>query len=176
MNKLLFILLFSLCTHFANAQKGIEELTGHKIDSLQRSHVDTILHYSSYCGECDVKGNKHTCYLKSGYLVADNLIIYKQYRKFYILAFDCYNSDTKRQPDNCKSLPYFLTIIPALNAQDKFFKDQWKKGLFPRPSIADGGFEEAEIIINKKYIYQWLNLKKQICETQTNPIIGLIKK
>src|ERR1700689_4188321 len=93
MKKLLFI-LFLLSTHFADAQKGIEKLTAHKIDSLQRIHIDTILYYSSYCGECDVKGNKHTCYLKSGYLLADNLIIYKQYGKFYFLTFDCYNSGT----------------------------------------------------------------------------------
>jgi len=151
--KVLLILLFIISFQICHAQKGIEKLTAYKIDSLQHIHVDTILYYNSYCGECAISGKGHTCYLKSGYILDDNLVIYKQSGKFYILSFDCYNSNIKRQLDSCKSLPYFITIIPALNEKYKFFKYQQKKVLFAGPSIADGGFEYAEIIINKKKRY-----------------------
>jgi len=153
MKKYLLVLLIFFCNNHSYAQKGIEKLTVHKIDSLQHIHVDTLLYYDSYCGECEIKGNTHNCYFKSGYILDDNLIIYQQHGKFYVLIFDCYNSGSKRQLINCESLPYFLTIIPALKAQDRFFKDQRKKNLFPHSSISDGGFEDAEIIINRKKQY-----------------------
>jgi len=91
--------------------------------------------------------------MASGYTVSSNFIIYQQQGKFYLLDFDCYNFSTKKQLDPCKSIYYFCSIIPALNTRDKFSKAQWKKGLFPRPLISDGSFEDAEIIVKKKKQY-----------------------
>jgi len=151
--KALFTFLLIISFRLCHAQKGIEKLSAHKIDSLQHIRVDTLLYYCSYCGECDVLGRKHNCYMASGYIVSNNFIIYQQQGKFYLLDFDCYNFYTKKQLENIKSISYFCSIIPTLYARDKFFKDQWKKGLFPRPSIADGSFEDAEIVVNKKKHY-----------------------
>jgi hypothetical protein len=77
----IFFLLI-LCYTKSHAQKSIEKLSRDKIDSLQKIHVNTIIHYFSYCGECEILHNKHTCYMLSGYTLNTNTLIYQQKGKY----------------------------------------------------------------------------------------------
>ena len=146
LGTLFFIMYAQLC----HAQKGIEKLTRYKIDSLQDIHVDTIVHYCSYCGECEVSMKKNNCYMTSGYTVGSNFIIYRQQGKFYLLDFNCYNQSIKRQLNNCQSIPYFISIIPTLATSNRDIKASIKKGKFLEMVQVDGGFEDIEIVLNKK--------------------------
>ncbi len=76
--------------------------------------------------------------------------MYCQNGFFYSLNFDCYNLPVKKQLDNCKSIPYALSIIPTLNARDKTIKAMSKKGKFLGPVQADGSFEKVDIYWEKK--------------------------
>jgi hypothetical protein len=148
--KLLIIAFISiLFSANVYAQKGIEKINSHKIDSLQHVNVDTIIYYQSYCGECEILGHKQSCYVLSGYTLIENVIIYQQKGKFYSLDFDCYNSSVKKQLDSCKSIPYFISILSTLNKRNKTIKAIYKKGDFLGPGTSDGGFEEAHIYFNK---------------------------
>jgi hypothetical protein len=118
--------------------------------------VDTLEWYYSYCGECIIKRpdtNNHTikfraCQTESGYELIDNAIIYKQNGKYFMLNFDCMNIALKKQLIDCKSLAYFISIIPVLYERDKQIKSMEKKGRFPYPMQADGGFQDAYIYLN----------------------------
>ncbi len=79
---ILFILCFTISVCHAQ-QKGIEKLSNHYIDSLKCTHIDTILWYHSYCGECffrktDAPIKYYNCQVQSGYDLSYNVIIYKQ--------------------------------------------------------------------------------------------------
>jgi len=159
MKRLLLAIIFLFAySQLCHAQKGIAKLTRYKIDSLQHLHVDTILHYCSYCGECEVLGRKRNCYLASGYTLTENLIIYQQQGKFYLLDFDCSNTIIKKQLDSSKSIPYFISIIPTLDARDKAIKLIYKKRNFLPPIITDGSSATAEIYDNRKRQYASINL------------------
>jgi hypothetical protein len=150
MKKLLLALVFLITySQLCQAQKGIEKLTHYKIDSLQHIHVDTILYYCSYCGECEILGKKRNCYLASGYTVSSNFIIYQQQGNFYLLDFDCYNQSIKRQLNSCQSIPYFISIIPTLKISDRSIKAALKKGKLLDMIQSDGGFENVEMFLNK---------------------------
>jgi hypothetical protein len=144
----LILLLIILLSYNTYAQKGIEKFSTQKIDSLQYLHVDTIIHYYSYCGECEVLSKHNNCSVLSGYVLIDNVLLYKQCGKYYTLTFDCSNNPIKRTLDSCKSLPYYLAIRPTLYARDKTIKAMIKKGRFLGPSVADGEFENADIYVN----------------------------
>jgi len=156
--KVLLILLFIVSFQLCHAQKGIEKLTRYKIDSLQHIRVDTILYYCSYCGECSIRGQKHTCYLASGYTLSDNIIIYKQHGRFYTLSFDCSNTSIKKQLDSCRSIPYFISIISTLDARDKAIKLIYKQKQFLPPIVIDGSSATAEIYYNRKRQSASINL------------------
>jgi hypothetical protein len=145
------LLSILLASHIYAQKISIEKLSKQKIDSLRSKHVDTMLWYHSYCGECEVfnKEIKYAnCNVFSGYTLTYNSILYKQMSKYFILNFDCNNLVMKRQLDTCKSIPYFISIIPILNARDKTLKVMHKNGEF-FPWQVDGGFEDADIYINK---------------------------
>jgi hypothetical protein len=146
--------LFSVTTY---AQKGIEKLTEAKIDSLQKAHIDTILWYCSYCGECffkktDAPIKYYNCQMQSGYDLSYNAIIYKQLGKYYVLNFDCTNFVVKRQLDSCKSIPYFISIKTTLDRRDRTIKAMEKKGV-PFTSQMDGGFEDARLYLGEAVRY-----------------------
>jgi hypothetical protein len=148
---LLFSILFSGYTYAQ--KKGIERLSKNKIDSLRREHVDSILWYHSYCGECFIKKTNApiqygNCSVQSGYDLTYNAIIYRQKDKYFILNFDCNNLLIKRQLETCKSLPYFISIIPILNTRDKTVREMIKKGEFLGPMQSDGSFADADIYFN----------------------------
>jgi len=150
MKHLLIFLLTILLSNHVCAQKGIEKLSAQKIDSLQHVRVDTIVHYSSYCGECDILGKRNNCNMLSGYLLIDNILLYKQNGRYYTLTFDCTNNTVKQTLDSCQSIPYFLSIMQTLHARDKTIKTMFKKGRFLGPLIADGKFEDADIYVDHR--------------------------
>ena len=131
---LLFIVF--IYNAFAQKENGVEKLSKYKIDSLQSIHVDTIIHYYAYCGECEISA-KPQCYMLSGYTLTENVLIYKQQGKYYTLDFDCNDKPAKRLLNDCKSIPYFISVTPILIARDK----KWKY-VFALQS--DGGFEPVE--------------------------------
>jgi hypothetical protein len=161
---LLFLLLILFAFNTYAQKKGIEKLSKHKIDSLRNKHIDTILWYHSYCGECFIKKNDNpikyaNCTVQSGYDLTYNAIIYKQKDKYFILNFDCNNLLIKRQLDSCKSIPYFISIMSILNSRDKTIKEIYRKGGFLGPLQSDGGFEDADIYYH--------NIKQHITMTST---------
>src|ERR1700761_5261676 len=113
--SLILCLAFNLCL----AQKGIEDLSKQKIDSLRELHIDTVIWYYSYCGECFFKNTDapikyYNCQMITGYDLSYNVIIYKQKGNYFALNFDCKNLVIKRPLDGCRSIPYFISIIPLL--------------------------------------------------------------
>jgi hypothetical protein len=151
------LLLLILLDGYAYSQKlSIEKLSKDKIDSLRNEHVDTIMWYHSYCGECLIVNRPDTpiiysnCTLQLGYKLNNNLIFYKQKGKYFVINFDCNNITIKRQINVCKALPYFISIIPALDSRDKAIKDMYKKGGSYSPWQMDGGLENMDIYFNKK--------------------------
>ena len=122
--------------------------------SLKNINIDSILWYHSYCGECDVLRKEPVpieysdCSILTGYTLTYNAIIYKQYGKYFILNFDCKNLVIKRELNNCKSVQYFISIIPILNERSKAIKAMHRKGIY-LPYQVDGGFEDADIYFNK---------------------------
>jgi len=132
-------------------QKDIEKLSRDKIDSLNHIKVNTILYYRSFCGECEILGHGRFCKADFGYTLISNIIIYRQNGNFYSLDFDCYDQPIKKQIDNCKSIPYSLSIISILNSRDKTLKVFYKKGKFLGPVQVDGTFETVNIYFNKQH-------------------------
>lgn len=159
--KFYLILLFSiLVAGNTYAQKGIEELSQNKIDSLRSEHVDTIIWYHSYCGECEILSRPDIskpntpirysyCTVLSGYTLTNNIILYKQKGNYFLLNFDCNNLIIKRQLDTCKSISYFISIIPTLYARDKTITAMHRRGEFLGPMQTDGSFEEADIYFHQ---------------------------
>jgi hypothetical protein len=158
---IIFCLICTLSLQLAHAQNIVEKITQYKIDSLKHIDVDTIIYYHSYCGECIIPNPKHTCTADYGYTLTANVLIYRQNGNFYSLDFDCYNLPVKKQLDNCKSIPYALSIIPTLNARDKTLKAMSKKRKFLGPVQADGDFEKVSIYyVNKQQSLSMASLEK----------------
>ena len=162
------LLLFILLHGYAFSQKlSIEKLSKDKIDSLKNEHVDTIMWYHSYCGECAIVKRLDTpliysnCTLQIGYKLNTNLIFYKQNGKYFIINFDCNNLTVKRQITICKSLPYFISIIPVLDARDKTIKQIYQKGDYYSPWQVEGGLENMDIYFNKKSQHITMSAKEE---------------
>src|ERR1700748_298606 len=180
---MLFLSLLCYCHSYAQ-KNGIEKLSESKVDSLKAEHVDNILWYHSYCGDCfyaktDSLIQYGRCLVENGYSLSYNVIIYQQKGKYFTLNFDCKSIVIKRQLDTCRSLLYFVSIIPTLNARDKTLRSKLKKGELPDPMPLDGGsFAEAHIYYhnakqhvrlpettdtsNKKYF--WMNKEIKLVE------------
>lgn len=160
--KYYLIALLLFVTQIGYAQKDIETLSQSKIDSLRGVHVDTIIWYHSYCGECffkktDAPIKYYTCRVQSGYDLSYNAILYKQQGNYYLLNFDCTDIIIKRKLDSCRSAPYFISIIPVLKERDKTIIEMNKKGVFLESMQIDGGFDDAYIYLNNKVHHVHIN-------------------
>ena len=147
---LLLFLPIILNIHFAVAQKiSLEKWALHNVDSLHKNHVDTIEYYHAYCGECFISGKptdtlpRHQCELENSWVEIENIIIYKQKSKYYSLTFDCNYPPIKKELKGCKSIDYFLSVIPVLNKRDKTITEMYRHNKFLGPIVSDGGYEEV---------------------------------
>jgi hypothetical protein len=149
--NLISLLLFLLCINYVSAQKvNLKRWVKHTVDSLQKDHVDTILYYHEYCSECDVKSKVHHCEIEDvGYEQIENIIIYQKNERFYSLTFDCNYPSIKNELISCKSIPYFISVVPVLNARDRAIKGIYKQHKFLPPIPSDGVYTGATIYCNK---------------------------
>jgi hypothetical protein len=150
-------LLLVLCCGFTlcHAQKSVEQVSREKVDSLRKLHIDTLIWYHSYCGECffkktDAKVKYYTCQVQSGYDLSYNAIIYKQHGSYFLLNFDCSSPVIKSLLDTCNAADYFISIIPQLDERDKIIEQMKKNNEFSGPFQIDGFFSEADIYFNGK--------------------------
>ncbi|MBS7563810.1 hypothetical protein KHS38_05290 [Mucilaginibacter sp. Bleaf8] len=84
MKFLLKILFIMLLGHVATAQSiNIRKWANRQIDSLNRIHVDTIVYYHSFCGNCEVRRSYNFCEVyDNGNVTMENAIVYKQSGSF----------------------------------------------------------------------------------------------
>ena len=172
MKKYLVGLLFLAAVLNAFAQKvRLNTWVERNIDSLRKIGVDTIVYYHAYCGECEVlekpiniadtSEKKHDCEIDNSWTQIANVIVYQQNNTFITLTFNCNYPPLKAELKTCKSIPYFISIIPTLNRRDKMQQQMFKRGKFNPPVTVDGGYEETWIYLNgkKQHIYLQENQK-----------------
>ncbi len=153
-----FLVAIPLSNLFAQ-KPTLTQLTKTKVDSLRKTGADAIMWYKSYCGECEVISHEthpasipanHYCTVDAqGYTLTDNVILYKQNDSYYKLIFDCTYPLKKEKLDSCRSIAYFISIVPVLNHRDRAIKALYKSGRFLGPSQSDGGFEDVTLYLKK---------------------------
>ena len=151
----LFIIMSFLYAEHSSAQKiNLEEWVKHQRDSLTGNGIDTIIYYHQYCGECSVKvknDDKPNCEVidHSWTLIASSLI-YKQNGDAFSLKFNYCKPPIKSKITSCKSIPYFLSIIPTLHKRDEAYAQMRKQDKFFPPVPTDGSYEGATLYCRKK--------------------------
>lgn len=119
------------------------------LSGLGKKGIDTILVYSTGCGECKISAQQTNCdclgdVLKSVY------VIYCKNNKFYKVDLSCCKGETPVQISNITSITYFLSLKGVLKEEHTFYKNLEKNKKFLPPIPTDNPFEEAELIISKK--------------------------
>jgi hypothetical protein len=150
---ILLIVFGGLCNERAIAQKiNLEKWVKHQRDSLIRNGIDTIIYYHHYCGECSLlenKDNKHREALDNGWTLIESYFIFKKNGDFFSLTFNYCSPPIISKLDFCKSIPYFLSIIPVLHKRDWVYAQMRKQAKFFPPIPTDGSYEEATIYFRK---------------------------
>ena|ERR1700761_8902174 len=158
---LLFYLLYCSALSYCSAQNvNLQKWVNRNVDSLQREHIDTIIYYHSYCGECYIIQSKSDLHkdctiTDDSWTQLENRIIYQQNGQYFTLTFNCNYPPLKQQLKTGYSIPYFISIIPVLNKRDQVQNKMFKQHKFNPPVLIDGGYEEASIYLHKttKRIY-----------------------
>jgi len=144
----LLLIAFGITDNYAQ-KINLETWTSHIVDSLQKNHIDTIVYYHAYCGECFIARKPtdtvqpRSCDVGTAWVQIANDIFYKQKGKYFSLTFNCSYPPIKKELKNVKSLDYFLSIVPVLVRRDRYSKEMFKKRKFNPPIVVDGGHEEA---------------------------------